>query len=66
MIWSLTEPFGFLKSHTLTPYKWRKSLGNLGAVESLEKLLEFMREEWSLNQEKALNTCKDCIDLYKG
>lgn len=66
MIWSLTEPFGFLKSYTLTPYKWRKSLGNMEAVESLEKLLEFMKEEWSLNQEKALNTCKDCIDLYKG
>jgi len=66
MIWSLTEPFGFLKSHTLTPYKWRQSIGKLEAVGSLEKLLVFMKEEWSLNQEKALTVCKDCIDKYDG
>lgn len=42
------------------------SLGKLEAVGSLEKLLKFMKEEWSLNQEKALLTCKDCIDKYDG
>jgi hypothetical protein len=36
------------------------------AVESLEKLLAFMKEEWSLNKDKALETCKDCIDKYDG
>jgi hypothetical protein len=66
LIWSLTEPFGFLKSYTLTPWKWRKTLGNMEAVESLEKLLAFMKEEWSLNKDKALETCKDCIDKYDG
>lgn len=66
MIWSLSEPFGFLKTYTITPYKWRKSLGNLEAVSLLEKLLNFMKEEWSLNQEKALTVCKECIDKYEG
>lgn len=32
----------------------------------LERLLQFMKEEWSLNKDKALITCKDCIDKYDG
>lgn len=36
------------------------------AVDSLEKLLKFMKEEWSLNKDRALETCKDCIDKYDG
>lgn len=33
---------------------------------SLNKLLEFLKEEWSLKQEQALISCKDCIDKYDG
>jgi len=66
LIWSLTEPFGFLKSYTLTPWKWRKQLGNLKAEEILIKLLQFTEEEWSLNLDKARLTMKDCIDKYDG
>lgn len=66
LLWSLSEPFGFLYTYTMTPLKWRQKLSTLGAVGAVRRLLEFCMEEWSLNRDKALASCKDCIDLYDG
>lgn len=48
------------------PTKWVKKIKPLKAVDVMAKLMAFLEEEWSLKRDKALLTCKECIDKYEG
>jgi hypothetical protein len=66
LLWSLCKPFGFLDTYTFQPIKWIKKFSKQEVSGNLYKLLQFIEEEWSLERDVALKTCKEAIDKYEG